>query len=324
MSGADRRPALPIPHDRLQRALFKARHEMPSAGLGATRRRRLGQSLEYREHREYVAGDDIRNVDWRASTRYKGPTDRLVRAFEAEEQYSLIVALDTRPEMWAPEAAPPMLLGLWLAEALGGLAIAAKLTGTILPLFGSSGRTERPARGRAIGDRFATFLDRVWNERPRSDEAWHRSMPADASGLLRHLPPTAVVVIVTDGTFGVDSPSFGDIVRQAQRAHRHVSLVTLDGWPVERALLESLSVRLLPVGDFAGNDTLADPTAAELDAAERTLEEARGALLVQAGGLVGHRWTIPRGMTQAGLGQLFERQFEPFLRSSQIFAQSGR
>jgi len=74
MNAIGSRPELPISRDRLQRALFKARHEMPSAGLGATRRRRLGQSLEYREHREYVAGDDIRNIDWRASARYKGPS----------------------------------------------------------------------------------------------------------------------------------------------------------------------------------------------------------------------------------------------------------
>jgi len=86
-----------------------------------------------------------------------------------------------------------MLLGLWLAEALGELAIAAKLSATILPLFESSSSVERPARGRAVAERFTSFLDRVWRERPLSEDAWHRSSPTDASGLLRHLPPTAVV-----------------------------------------------------------------------------------------------------------------------------------
>jgi len=83
-------------------------------------------------------------------------------------------------------------------------------------------------------------------------------------------------------------------------------------------------VRLLPLGSFSGNDTLSDPTPTELDTAEAALEDARRALLVQAGGLVSHRWTIPRDTSTYGLGTLFEQQFEPFLRSSQIFAQSGR
>ena len=323
MSIPDVRPDLPISHDRLQRALFKARREMPSAGLGATRRRRLGQSLEYREHREYLLGDDIRNIDWRASARYKGPSDRLVRAFEAEEQYSVIVALDTRPEMWAPEDVPPMLLGLWLAEAVGELAAAAKLSATILPLFGPAGAVRRPARGRAISGQFSTFLDRVWQERPRTDAAWKTALPPNASGLLRHLPPTAVVIVITDGTFANDAHAFSDIIRLAQRAHRHVSLVMLDGWPVERALLEALSIRLLPVGAFVGNDTLSDPTKAELDRAETALEDARRALEVQAGGLVSHRWSLPRDTTFDDLGRVFEERFEPFLRSSQIFARGG-
>lgn len=323
MSLPDVRPELPISRDRLQRALFKARREMPSAGLGATRRRRLGQSLEYREHREYLLGDDIRNVDWRASARYKGPSDRLVRAFEAEEQYSVIVALDTRPEMWAPEVVPPMLLGMWLAEAVGELAAAAKLSATILPLFGLVGAVRSPARGRAIPEQFSAFLDRVWQERPQTDDAWKTPLPPNASGLLRHLPPTAVVIVITDGTFSQDAHAFAGIVRLAQRANRHVSLVMLDGWPVERALLEALSIRLLPVGDFAGNAILSDPTKAELDLAETALENARRSLEVQAGGLVSHRWSIPRDTTVDGLGRVFEEQFEPFLRSSQIFARSG-
>jgi uncharacterized protein (DUF58 family) len=315
------RPALPLSRDRLRRFLFRARREMPSAGLGPTRRRRLGQSLEYREHREYVYGDDVRSIDWRASLRYKGPADRLVRSFEAEEQYSLIVALDVRPEMWAPEVAPPMLLGLWLAEALGELSVAAKLSATILPLFGPSTGTERPARGQAIAERFASFLDEVWAGRPATDGDWLETSALDASGLLRHLPPAAAVVIITDGTFTNEKPDFTEIIRAAQRARRHVALVVVDGWQVERSLLEELSVHLLPVGAFAGRQELVDPTKLDLDTAEKALTAARQSLRAQAGGLIAEQWTIPKTThDEASLATVFRERFEPFLRASQIFA----
>jgi len=90
MNAIGSRPELPISRDRLQRALFKARHEMPSAGLGATRRRRLGQSLEYREHREYVAVTTFATSIGR-SARYRVPSDRLVRALKRRNNI-LVVA----------------------------------------------------------------------------------------------------------------------------------------------------------------------------------------------------------------------------------------
>jgi uncharacterized protein (DUF58 family) len=317
----EKRPPLPITRDELRRFLFKARQEMPSAGLGPTRRRRLGQSLEYRDHREYLPGDDFRNIDWRASLRYKRASDWLVRSFEAEEQYSMVVAVDVRPEMWAPEIAPPMVLALWLADALGELAISAKLGATILPLFANAGPLQRPARGRTVSERFSAFLDQTWANRPTASQHWMAARPTDASDLLRHLPPSAVVVVITDGTFVDDKPDFADIVRRAQGSRRHVSLVILDSWPAERRLLEGLSVRLMPIGGFAGREELADPSRLELDEAEERLAAARQRFQVQAGGLVVDQWKLRAdAMDIDGLRGLFIERFERFVQSSQIFA----
>lgn len=319
------RPALPISRDLLHRALFRARREMSSIGLGPSRRRRSGQSLEYREHREFVPGNDVRNIDWRASLRYKGPFDHLVRAYEAEEQYAMVVALDVRAEMWLPERMPVMQLGLWLVEALGELAVAAKLSANVLPLFGNTVRPTRPLRGSAVTTLFRSFLDDVWDGRPQDERGWTAPPQIGASDLIRHLPPAAVVVVITDGTFGDDQPGFANIIREAQRAHRHVALIILDGWPAERALLEQQSVRLLPFGTFTGRTELADPTTRELDAAEKALDSARQKLRAQEGGLAVSQWTIRRDMTRhSDLEAMFREQFEAFLRASQIFALAGR
>lgn len=319
------RPALPISRDVLRRALFRARREMSSMGLGPSRRRRSGQSLEYREHREFVPGTDVRNIDWRASVRYKGPFDHLVRAYEAEEQYAMIVALDVRAEMWLPEHLPTMQLGLWLVEALGELAVAAKLSANVLPLFGNAARPTRPLRGSAITTLFRSFLDDVWNGRPQDERSWTAPAQVATSDLIRHLPPAAVVVVITDGTFGDDQPGFANIIRKAQDAHRHVALIILDGWPVERALLEQQSIRLLPFGAFTGRTELADPTARELDIAGTALHAARQRMRAQAGGLAVSQWTMPRNMAKhSDLEAMFREQFEAFLHSSQIFALGGR
>ncbi|MCA0246162.1 MAG: DUF58 domain-containing protein [Proteobacteria bacterium] len=319
------RPALPISRDMLRRALFRAQREMSSMGLGPSRRRRSGQSLEYREHREFVPGTDVRNIDWRASVRYKGPFDHLVRAHEAEEQYAMIVALDVRAEMWLPEHLPTMQLGLWLVEALGELAVAAKLSANILPLFGNAARPTRPLRGSAITTLFRSFLDDVWNGRPQDERSWTAPAQVATSDLIRHLPPAAVVVVITDGTFGDDQPGFANIIRKAQDAHRHVALIILDGWPVERALLEQQSVQLLPFGAFTGRAELADPTARELDIAGTALHAARQRMRAQAGGLAVSQWTMSRNMAKhSDLEAMFREQFEAFLHSSQIFALGGR
>lgn len=64
-----------------------------TAGLrhGEHRSQRAGLGLEFRDHRPYVAGDDLRRLDWRAAARQ----DRLIlRQQEAEEELTATVVLD--------------------------------------------------------------------------------------------------------------------------------------------------------------------------------------------------------------------------------------
>lgn len=56
----------------------------------------LGRSLEFREHRQYVAGDDLRHVDWKAW----GRQDRLfVKQYEEETNLRATLLVDTSASM---------------------------------------------------------------------------------------------------------------------------------------------------------------------------------------------------------------------------------
>ncbi|TPV95744.1 MAG: DUF58 domain-containing protein [Myxococcales bacterium FL481] len=58
---------------------------------GHHRSQRAGVGLEFRDHRPYVPGDDLRRLDWRAAARH----DRLIlRQQEAEQELTATVLLD--------------------------------------------------------------------------------------------------------------------------------------------------------------------------------------------------------------------------------------
>jgi len=64
----------------------------------------FGASIDFAEHRGYVAGDDIRRVDWRLYAR----TDRFyVKQYEAETSMPVYFLLDASPSMFfkSPQAA---------------------------------------------------------------------------------------------------------------------------------------------------------------------------------------------------------------------------
>lgn len=62
-----------------------------SSELGELRMRRRGHGTDFASLREYVSGDDVRNVDWKATARRERP---VVRVYEVEQEQTLMVLLD--------------------------------------------------------------------------------------------------------------------------------------------------------------------------------------------------------------------------------------
>lgn len=124
---------------------------------GERRSRRRGQSVEFDDYRAYVAGDDLRRIDWNVFARL----DRFfVKLFREDEDLGLHLVVDASPSMDAGDPSK-LVFAQRLAMALGyiGLVNQNRVVATI---FGAPGRPPvqrlAPIRGRRNLERLAGFL----------------------------------------------------------------------------------------------------------------------------------------------------------------------
>jgi uncharacterized protein (DUF58 family) len=81
---------------RIARLELRARHVVEGLLSGMHRSPYFGQSVEFLQHREYVAGDDLRHVDWKVWARQ----DRLyVKQFEEETNLRCMLLVDVSNSM---------------------------------------------------------------------------------------------------------------------------------------------------------------------------------------------------------------------------------
>jgi uncharacterized protein (DUF58 family) len=97
-----------------------ARHVVEGFINGLHRAPYFGASIDFAEHRGYVAGDDIRRVDWRLFAR----TDRYyVKQYEADTNTNLSVLLDiSRSMTFASRGVPKLEYGCFVGACLAYLA----------------------------------------------------------------------------------------------------------------------------------------------------------------------------------------------------------
>lgn len=83
---------------------LRARHVVEGFVSGMHRSPYRGYSVEFAEHREYVAGDDVRHIDWRVW----GRADRLfIKQYEEETNLLTHLVVDCSASMRYPEARTP-------------------------------------------------------------------------------------------------------------------------------------------------------------------------------------------------------------------------
>ncbi len=81
---------------RISRLELRARHVVEGFLSGMHRSPYFGQSVEFRQHREYTAGDDLRHVDWKVWARQ----DRLyVKQFEEDTNLRCTLLVDVSRSM---------------------------------------------------------------------------------------------------------------------------------------------------------------------------------------------------------------------------------
>lgn len=240
----------PLSPAMLERLVLRWRRDAPAVGIGAHQRRKQGHSLEFRDYRVWQRGDDIRNVDWRASLRQPRREELLLRSYEAEERLSLAIVLDNRPEMALPETMPRLLYALWAVRALVTLALAKGDEVILAKLCSGPGEPVLVLRGAEAKSRARGWCETVWCQRVEASATF-----ANPDRILEKLRPAGAVVLISDMLFDDPAQQMQRFVRQAQRRQRSFSVMQLDSVQHEIGLLRAArTFHLLRAGQEAGDE----------------------------------------------------------------------
>lgn len=121
---------------------------------GERRSKRRGRSVEFDDYRNYVAGDDLRHIDWNVYARF----DRFfIKLFREEEDLSLTIALDVSASM---DSGVPskVAFGARLATALAYVGLVNQNRVSVASFGAGPLRMLAPMRGRSNTRAAAEFI----------------------------------------------------------------------------------------------------------------------------------------------------------------------
>src|SRR5690606_1042788 len=202
-----------------------------------------GRSLDFEDLRQYEYGDQVRDIDWRATARMGEP---LVKRHRANRMHTVLFVVDTGLSMTAlaHDERPKKDLAILVTGALGILAL--RHGDDFSVVHGSSQHVRRRAPGRSEG-----ALEHAL--RALDHEIAHASAPSDRDALLSYVARTiakrCIVVIVTD-----EAPVTEETERMLRRlrVQHDVLWITLrDADPVLAADVRHLG---LPAGTAPATD----------------------------------------------------------------------
>lgn len=184
-----------------------------------------GRGMEFDEVRQYQAGDDIRNIDWRVTARTNKTHSKV---FHEERERPVFISVDARAAMQfatqgvfkSVQAASIAALIAWAAQSNGD-----KVGGQV---FAQHGCQElKPAAGRASVLHFLNAL-----VRPTLVASKEISLDDVLQRLSQHARPGSLVYIISDFR-GLND----NVERQLAKLARHCELVLLHVFdPLERTL----------------------------------------------------------------------------------------
>ncbi len=172
----------------LEHLSLSSRRRLRSNVLGGRKSVRHGASVEFTDYRDYLPGDDLRYVDWKA---YGRLSRLLVRLFTEEDDLTLHLILDSSSSMRFGEPVSKLRFGQQLCAALGVIALSSfdRCSLTILPVT-RGGNTPLMRGASAV----STLLRRLGGNQAAGSAKL-------ASGLIRFARSSVspgVIVIVSD------------------------------------------------------------------------------------------------------------------------------
>ena len=123
---------------------------------GEKRSVKRGSSIEFADYREYVNGDDLRYVDWKAYGRLE---KLFLKLFVEEEDLSIHLLIDTSQSMGFGQPLTKADYARRVAAALGYIALSEYDRVTLASFSGALGEMMPPARGRPGIMSFFRFLE---------------------------------------------------------------------------------------------------------------------------------------------------------------------
>ncbi len=175
---------------------FVSRRHLPSKlarlreleGLQPTQIR--GQGTEFDSLREYVEGDDVRSIDWRATARRN---TMVVRTWRPERDRRIVVVLDTGRTSAGRVGDAPRLD--WSMDAALLLAALASRAGDRVDLLAFDRRLRASVRGSTRADLLPSLVHAMANLDPELVESDAPSMIAE---VLQRARRRCLVVLLTD------------------------------------------------------------------------------------------------------------------------------
>lgn len=201
---AGRQVTHPVPHTQRVLPAFRSRKHLPSKLQrlreldGQTAVQLRGAGTEFDSLRDYVRGDDVRSIDWRATARKQGTAGHtragqnlVVRTWRPERDRRVVLCLDSsRTSAARVDDEPRLDTGMEAALLLGVLAAGA---GDRVDFFGFDRTVSTKVRS-SSGNLLNQMVNTMAGMRPELVEADFSQLPAHVESLTSQ---RSLVVILT-------------------------------------------------------------------------------------------------------------------------------
>lgn len=207
----------PAERDRISGLQLTARQVVEGFCSGQHRSPHKGYSVEFKEHRPYVQGDEIRSIDWKVF----GKTDRLyIREFEEETNLRATIVVDSSGSMGYVGARAGGIskyqYAVRLAASLAYLMIGQQ-DGVGLATFDTQVNEFLPARSRA------SHLQAIFRALLRTPPGGETEMAPVLRSLAAKLQRRGLIVLISDCF--ADVPSLIHALTQFRHARHEVLVI---------------------------------------------------------------------------------------------------
>ena len=208
-----------------------------SALAGAYRSRFRGRGVDFIESRNYLPGDDIRNMDWRVTARTGKPHTKI---FQEERERPVLVMVDASPSLYF--GTRKCLKSVAAGQLAAAIAWAAVRRGDRIGAFLFASRQTRelrPAGGRRGAMRVIQGLVDWLN--PEAAQPGHAFLSQSLERVRHAVRPGSLVIVISD-FFNLD-----------EQSHRHLSRLRQHNDVIGCQVMDPAE-QFLPVGRFPISD----------------------------------------------------------------------